>query len=329
MQNLPAEVSQLHGLIESELGNGEGIRNTPGICSVNTVNVLPHRHRAGAEELREDCRRVVRATALQSRGPARGRAADETSDDHERRLGSARGSELLLPPALEQGRSFLPEWHDRIDGLALLAEASVRLGDDEDIARVQPLAGLARELEVGGERLGGPDLAEACHEFEHLRGHATHQFHRCEHRQDAISVVSDVSDDGVGEFRLARHELQEDVDLSLCSGLHLLLGLGRVQDGGRNHGDQLIGHAAACGDNGRGRHVVAVGAVAVGLGAQELAADLVERGVVEGGAAELVDLPRTGVLPPSLLDLGGLARLGGCGHGEPGRLLGRTPRWAP
>ena len=301
MQDVGAKVGQLPRLVVRQRLEAHRLLHLAGIRGEDAVDVGPDRDRLGDEHGAEDRGGVVGAVALQRRGnPLRG-SRDEPSGDQD--PVSAR---FPVAPRVEQlvevgVRSLVVHVHAAVFGV----------GDDENVARVDPLRVEALAADHGGAQARGPELAVAHDEVGKGLGGGSRDGHGAEHgsevlelRHEVVHVLGELLGDG--EERLGGGSV-------LVLELDEFLLVRGVARGGHVGGvDEAVGHLGLAfggdahgGDDAEGLHA--------GLGGldEEIAhaGDALEG--ADAGSAELVHL-----VAGSALDAAHAAgRGGGLGDG--------------
>ena len=267
MDDLGAEVRQLHRLAVGQRVDHLGIGHAPRIGRQHAVDVGPDVDRRGIEQRAEDRRGEVAAIAAE-RGLHAAAIGSDEAGDHQ-------GSVVVGRDQALQALARLRPLHGRPERTPL---------DHHDLARVHP-AHLARttgrSLEEFAEQPGGPDLAVAGDQVDHVARRRAGQLHRV---QDALEIVAVTVECGqvepggfggqqvLGDRRMAGPQALQPppVDRILRLGL-------------RDQAEQRVRHPLAGGQH----HPEP--ALRLGLEDRGNAAEAV--GIGNAGAAELVNDP--------------------------------------
>ena len=173
MQDLGAEVRELHRLVVSQFRNDRRVADQPRVGAHDAGHVGPDIDLAGVEQRAEYRRRQVAAVA-----PERGLhtvaiARDKAGDDH--------GAREPLRYAGGQPRPGLVPEHVR---------AEFRVLDDQHVAGVEPVDRVRQRvgLQQAGQQLGRPQFARPRDQVAHCIGFRRKQRSRVQHVGNVLTA---------------------------------------------------------------------------------------------------------------------------------------------
>ena len=204
MQDLGAEIRELHCLVKRKVLDRNRVGDLSRVRRVHAVGVFPKGHACTLEEAGQNRRRVIAAAAFQGRRCARVGGGDESRRDYQRgRTGTlvqagALGG-LSGPPVIVVGLHSVPTETDvtRRRNVSFLPKSGARIAcrrHHDEFTRIHPInvqrAFAVMTLQVRAQGVHGPQLTVGCHDFQGYRRDCARDVNSPQQDLDATGILS-------------------------------------------------------------------------------------------------------------------------------------------